>query len=201
MFFRKFKNNITIKWNETLSDCNYMLSELTNILSIDLSNFDSSKVTDMQSMFEGCSSLISLDLSKLDTSSVTIMNFMFYNCNSLIFLDLSHFKFNTSLNFDYMFQNCNKSLLYCIGNETNMSDVFFSYISKTLGNNNCSDICFSENKKIIVEKKKCTLNCSDDDIYKYEYNKRCYENYQNETQSAIFSSTTQEEILDTTISI
>ena len=28
-----------------------------------------------------------------------------------------------------------------------------------------------------------SLNCSDDDIYKYEYNIRCYENYLNETNN------------------
>ena len=128
----------------------------------------------MNSMFKGCSSLISLDLSKLNSLFVTNMNNMFDGCSSLIFLDLSHFKFNKSLTFKNMFINCNKRLLYCINNGTNMSSKFLSYINEQLGNSNCSDICFSENKKIIVEKNNCTLNCSDDN--KYEYNIRCYEN-------------------------
>ena len=130
-----------------------MFCGCSSLISLDLGKLNTSSVTDMKSMFEGCSSLISLDLSKLDTSSVTIMNFMFYNCNSLIFLDLSHFKYNKSLTFIDMFYKCNKRLLYCIENETNISNNFLSYISEQLGNNNCSDICFSENKKIIVEKK------------------------------------------------
>ena len=43
----------------------------------------------MSSMFYDCSSLTSLDLSKWDTSKVTNMNNMFNNCSSLETLDLS----------------------------------------------------------------------------------------------------------------
>ena len=51
--------------------------------SVDLSGFDTSKVTGMSCMFYGCSSLASLDLSSFDTSSVTDMTGMFVNCSSL----------------------------------------------------------------------------------------------------------------------
>ena len=62
-------NKITIKWNEPLTNCSHMFYYLKNIINIDLSNFDSSKVITMYCMFSG-SELISLDLSKLNTSSV-----------------------------------------------------------------------------------------------------------------------------------
>ena len=52
-------NIITIKYNETLTDCSLMFFLLTNITIIDLSSFDSSKVENMNFMFSGCCSLIS----------------------------------------------------------------------------------------------------------------------------------------------
>ena len=62
-----------------------------SLISLDLSNFNTSEVLFMDCMFYGCSSLISLDLSNFDTSKVTIMSYMFFNCSSLISLDLSSF--------------------------------------------------------------------------------------------------------------
>ena len=49
-----------------------------DLLEIDVSNFDTSKVTDMSRMFSGMSNLTSLDLSNFDTSKVTTMYSMFY---------------------------------------------------------------------------------------------------------------------------
>ena len=51
-----------------------------SLTSLDLSNFDTSNVTDMSSMFYGCLNLKSLDLSSFDTSNVTNMSYMFYIC-------------------------------------------------------------------------------------------------------------------------
>ena len=42
---------------------------------------------------------------------------------------------------------------------------------------NCTNICFTEeNKKFVVENKKCLKSCRDDDVYSYEYNNICYKN-------------------------
>ena len=49
-----------------------------DLLEIDVSNFDTSKVTTMNRMFSGMSNLTSLDLSNFDTSKVTTMYSMFY---------------------------------------------------------------------------------------------------------------------------
>ena len=43
----------------------------------------------MERMFESCSSLISLDLSNFDTSQVTLMDQMFYNCTNLEYINLN----------------------------------------------------------------------------------------------------------------
>lgn len=55
----------------------------TTLTSLDVSNFDTSAVTNMYSMFQNCSSLASLDLSNFDISKVTSKNNMFYNCTAL----------------------------------------------------------------------------------------------------------------------
>ena len=63
---------------------NYMFFNCLNLISLDLSHFNTSSVINMESMFSSCSSLISLDLSHFITSSVTNMNEMFLYCNNLI---------------------------------------------------------------------------------------------------------------------
>ena len=79
----------------------------SSLTSLNLSNFNTSGVTDMGAMFRSCSSLTSLDLSNFDTSSVTNMMYMFCDCSSLISLDVSNF--NTSsvkYYMSYMFDGC-----------------------------------------------------------------------------------------------
>ena len=68
---------------EAITDMYYMFFNLSNLTSIDLSNFDTSNVTVMQSMFAFCPNLTTIDLSGFDTSKVTNMSFMFYNCSNL----------------------------------------------------------------------------------------------------------------------
>ena len=50
---------------------------------IDLSSFNTTKVTDMSFMLNNCSSLKSIDLSSFNTTNVTDMYDMFYGCSSL----------------------------------------------------------------------------------------------------------------------
>nr|WP_220431722.1 BspA family leucine-rich repeat surface protein [Segatella copri] len=73
----------------TGTNMGYMFQDCISLMSLDLSHFDTSKVTDMSYMFANCSSLTSLDLSHFDTSKVTGMSYMFANCSKLTTLDLS----------------------------------------------------------------------------------------------------------------
>ena len=65
--------------------------KIKNSLEIDLSNFDTSQVTNMSSMFYGMHILTSLNLSNFDTSKVTNMNLMFYDLRNITSLNLSNF--------------------------------------------------------------------------------------------------------------
>ncbi len=54
-----------------------MFEGTSNLKSVDLSHFDTSKVTDMSSMFKDCKSLTTLDVSNFVTTNVTDMSNMF----------------------------------------------------------------------------------------------------------------------------
>ena len=81
---------IIIKFQNDFEDsCAYMFSEITIIKKIKFKNFNG--CTNTNSMFSECSSLESLDLSSFDTSKVTNMGRMFLKCSSLEYLNLSSF--------------------------------------------------------------------------------------------------------------
>ena len=77
-----------------MTDCSYMFSDCANILSIDLSSFDSSNVTRLDHMFYECYLLTSINFKYFDTNKVTDMCFMFLKCKKLEELDLSSFNIN-----------------------------------------------------------------------------------------------------------
>ncbi|EAC7083896.1 BspA family leucine-rich repeat surface protein [Listeria monocytogenes] len=60
-----------------------LFEDAVNVTSLDLSDFDTSNVTDMHDMFWAVSGLTSLDLSDFDTSNVTNMLYMFNGASKL----------------------------------------------------------------------------------------------------------------------
>ena len=71
--------------------CNQMFSGMSNLKELDLSSFDTSKVTSFYQMFMGASSIKRLDLSVFKTSKISVMADMFKDMSSLEELDLSNF--------------------------------------------------------------------------------------------------------------
>ena len=108
------------------SNTAYLFKNLTQVQSIDLSNFDTSNVTYMSDMFYNCSSLTSLDLSNFDTSKVTNMSYMFYNCSSLTSLDLSNFDTSNVTSMNHMFYECSSltSLDLSNFNTSNVTEMY-----------------------------------------------------------------------------
>ena len=72
----------------------YGSEKIQKFLELDLSNFNTSQVTSMYSIFLDMFYLTTLNLSSFDTSNVTNMSYMFYGMSNLTTLDLS--SFNTS---------------------------------------------------------------------------------------------------------
>ena len=81
----------------------YMCSNLT---TLDVSSFNTGKTTNMKSMFHMCSRLTTLDVSSFDTSQVTDMKSMFHMCSNLTTLDVSSFDTSNVTDMGYMFQYC-----------------------------------------------------------------------------------------------
>ena len=130
--FEEGEHNIKLIWENYITSTRCMFTECSKIIEINLSQFDTSELINMQGMFRGCSSLtsidlsnfntqkvtnmgaifcecsslLSLDLSKFDTSQVTYLNSMFYGCSSLTTLDLSNFNTKQVSSFEQMFYNC-----------------------------------------------------------------------------------------------
>ena len=93
-FFNISENDIIIiklLWNEEINTTYNIFNECINIIEINLSNFNTQKVTNMGYMFSYCSKLTSLDLSNFNTVNVTNMEYMFSDCKELNSLDLSNF--------------------------------------------------------------------------------------------------------------
>ena len=150
-----------------------MFKYCKSLTTLDLSNFQNVKLSNMAEMLSECESLLSLDISGFNISLISDMNNLFYNCKSLISLDLKHFdNYNLSetIPCNNMFDNCNKILIYCINDNQKILGQLTDF-----PNNNCSNPCFTNSlNKIIIEKAQCIDNCSNDDYYKYEYNNICY---------------------------
>lgn len=70
-----------------VTNMNSMFYHLQNMKELDLSSFDTSKVTDMAYMFQS-TKLTKINLSSFDTSKVTNMKWMFYQSNALKELDI-----------------------------------------------------------------------------------------------------------------
>lgn len=88
------------------------LINLTEITGLE--NLNTSKTTNMNSMFKGCKKLKSLDLSTFNTENVTLMIDMFAGCIALKSVDLSNFKADNVTATQGMFTNCYSLVtIYC----------------------------------------------------------------------------------------
>ena len=133
-YFNQINNTANLIWNDPIDNCvtmfrgcsdiiemdlsnfdtsrvfimNTMFGDCTQLSSLDVSNFKTSNVIDMGGMFWGCSKLSSLNLSKFDTSKVTHLGAMFYGCSQITSLDLSNFDTTTANNMESMFHGCSE---------------------------------------------------------------------------------------------
>lgn len=88
---------------------NNMFANASNITEINLTGkFKTDNVTNMQNMFRYCSNISNIDLSNFNTSKVTTMQWMFYSCVGLTELDLSNFDTSNVTNNANMFYGCSK---------------------------------------------------------------------------------------------
>ena len=103
-----------------VTNMQYMFSDMTKLTTLDLSNFDTSKVTDMKYMFNEMYSLTSLNLSSFNTSNVTDMRCMFAHMFRLTSLNLSSFDTSNVTNMGWMFAFNGLEKIY-VNNDFNTS--------------------------------------------------------------------------------
>ena len=60
-----------------------MFYDCKSLTNINLSNFNTQKVINMEYLFNGCSSLTNINLSNFNNQNLTNMGFMFSGCSSL----------------------------------------------------------------------------------------------------------------------
>ena len=165
-----------------VDSCYLMLYNCSKLISIDTTGWDTSNVTNMNSMFEYCESLTTLDVSNWDTSNVTDMGYMFNRCYELTTIDVSKFDTSNVTDMSYMFDNCNKLTTLDVSNwdtskVTNMSYMFEYCESLTtldvskFDTSNVTDMGYMFNRcyelttiKGILDMKSCTYY---DDMFGY----------------------------------
>ena len=107
-----------------------MFYKCKSLNTIELSDFNTSNVTNMSGMFGECPGLTSLDLSTFNTCNVTDMSYMFYGCSSLSSVNLSSFNMNNVTNMSQMFDGCSNLEIVDLSKH---NDSGFEYIILGLG--------------------------------------------------------------------
>ena len=86
---------------------NRLFAYCSSLTSLDVTHFNTAKVTNMNSMFDSCSSLTSLDVTYFNTANVTGMNNMFYSCSALTTIYASDNFVTDKVEYSYnMFYDC-----------------------------------------------------------------------------------------------
>ena len=99
------KYNIRFKFNFNLTDCSYMFAECTNIISLNLSNFKTTYIKNMEYMFYKCD-MKNINLFSFNTANVKYMNCMFGCCEYLKKLDIDFFDIKNVVDISSMFEGC-----------------------------------------------------------------------------------------------
>ena len=100
---RMLITSVDIQERLTPTDTSYWFGDMINLKNLDLSNLDTSNVTNMNSMFKNMISLESIDLSNMNTSKVEYMTFMFSGLDSITNLDISNFDLGNTISMKGMF--------------------------------------------------------------------------------------------------
>jgi surface protein len=105
LFYQMPVTNINLENFNTIfvENINYMFGNCFFLQNVDVSKFNTTNVTTMIAVFLSCNVLQSLDLTNWDTRNVTSMNHMFCNAFYLKHLDLSTWNTKNVVDMQYMF--------------------------------------------------------------------------------------------------
>ena len=98
---------IKIIFIKKIQNLSYLFRGCDNIISIDLSSFDTSECTNMKYMFGKCFLLKEINLSNLNTSNVIDMSYMFNGCKKLENIEFPNsFNIQKVEDMSFMFHQC-----------------------------------------------------------------------------------------------
>ena len=137
-----------------------------SLTSLNLSNFNTSNVTDMEGMFYGCSSLTSLNLSNFNTSKVTNIYNMFDGCSSLEYINLKNFRDIGSLSVTRFFETVPDNVVVCINEINNINNILDELKRKSCYTIDCSSNWKKNQKKIVNKADLCWNNSNNNILYK-----------------------------------
>ena len=106
--FSRGYSTVIIKFNSQLNSCFNMFNGITQIIEVDLSQFDASKVITMENMFMDCQNLEKVTFGSVVTSSVQNMNLLFLRCYKLSSIDLPNLVTSAVTTMRDMFSHCKK---------------------------------------------------------------------------------------------
>ena len=120
---------------ENVTNMRGMFFNCPNLSSLDLTNFSTGNVTDMNAMFGYCQ-LSSLDLTSFNTANVTEMNFMFQGCSALTTIYASEMFVTDQVEGYGMFKDCTNLKDYSAREiDSKYANYKTGYFSKLVGKN------------------------------------------------------------------
>ena len=105
-----------------------MFDNCSSLTSLNVTGWDTSKVTNMQSMFSGCSSITSLDLKSFTLDSITRSSnaaeytWIFYGLTSIEEIDIRNMDFTGLITYQ-TFRNCKSGVTIYVKNESSKTFV------------------------------------------------------------------------------
>lgn len=109
MFIQQYKLktvNMSNLDTSNVTDMGAMFDDCSSLQSISFKGLNLSKVKNMCAILEGCRALKSVDFTGVNTKSLTDMSFMFNDCRNLKEIDMTSFNTDKVTGMYYMFQYC-----------------------------------------------------------------------------------------------
>ena len=133
-----------------VTNMSFIFSDMSHLTTLDLSNFDTSKVTNMERMFNNMTNLTTLNLSNFDTSQVTNMSNMFAVTPKLTTLDLSSFNTSKVTNMERMFYGMRNLTILNLSNFNTSNVMSMSNMFSNMSSLTTLDLSNFDTSKVII---------------------------------------------------
>ena len=143
--------SIKMEWDKIFIHCYKMFADISNIIEIDLSQFNTSLVKNMSYMFDNCKSLKFVNLSNIDISSLINMDNAFRNCKSLKSIDLTNFDLSKIPYHKNIFHNC-------INLNNKVKDKSYEGKTNIKILNEQNKLIYNDKKRALIDYEKCNIN-------------------------------------------